>query len=207
LLNGCSFSRQLPSFGASPKGPVLMISINRDVIALMRIFTSCLTAGFLIFFISSLSGEDLIKNNSTIEQLDAILSEITVELEGGIEKRIKQLGEVPAISPYKQFYCAEFAKEIHEISYLTEKQKILFDSYNVRDFENKSKRLVTYSETGNMQSLLNELEIVKRELKNSANLVDKRRKKLLRQRTAYIILFFVLWITIYFYYSRGLIRR
>jgi hypothetical protein len=55
--------------------------------------------------------------------------------------------------------------------------------------------------------LLNELEIVKRELKNSANLVDKRRKKLLRQRTAYIILFFVLWITIYFYYSRGLIRR
>jgi hypothetical protein len=167
-----------------------MLSINRDVIALIRIFTSCLTAGFLIFFISSLSGEDLIKNNSTIEQLDAILGEISAELEGGIDRRIKQLGEVPAINPYKQFYCAEYAKEI-----------------NVRDFENKSKRLVAYSETANMQSLLNELEIVKRELKNSANLVDKRRKKLLRQRTAYIILFFVLWITIYFYYSRGLIRR
>jgi Fe2+ transport system protein B len=184
-----------------------MLSINRDVIALVRIFTSCLTAGFLIFFISSLSGEDLIKINSTIEQLDAILGEISAELEGGIDRRIKQLGEVPAINPYKQFYCAEYAKEIHEVSYLTEKQKILFDSYNVRDFENKSKRLVAYSETANMQSLLNELEIVKRELKNSANLVDKRRKKLLRQRTAYIILFFVLWITIYFYYSRGLIRR
>jgi hypothetical protein len=54
-----------------------MLSINRDVIALIRIFTSCLTAGFLIFFISSLSGEDLIKNNSTIEQLDAILGEIS----------------------------------------------------------------------------------------------------------------------------------
>lgn len=184
-----------------------MLSINRDIIALVRIFTSCLTAGFLIFFISSLSGEDLVKNNSTIAQLDSILTEITDELEGGIDRRIKQLGEVPAINPYRQFYCAEFAKEIHDISYLTEKQKILFDSYNVRDFENKSKRLVNYSERASMQSLENELEIVKRELKNSANLIDKRRKKLRRQRTAYIILFFVLWITIYFYYSRGLIRR
>lgn len=184
-----------------------MVSISRDVIALFRIFTSCLTAGFLIFFISSLSGEDLIKNNSTIEELEQILSEITVELDGGIEERIAQLGEVPAVNPYKKFYCAEYAKEIHEVSYLTEKQKILFDSFNVRDFEDKSKRLVQYSENGNMQALLNELEIVKRELKNSANLLDSRRKKLVRQRTAYIILFFVLWIAIYFYYSRGIIRR
>jgi len=184
-----------------------MVSINRDVIALIRIFTSCLTAGFLIFFVSSLSGEDLIKNNSTIEDLDKILAEITVELEAGIDRRVKQLGEVPAINPYKKFYCAEFAKEIHEVSYLTEIQKILFDAYNVRDFENKSKRLVAYSETANLQNLLNELEIVKRELKNSVNLIDKRRKKLLRQRTAFIILFFVLWIAIYFYYSRGIIRR
>jgi len=207
LLDGCCFSKQLPSLGIYPKGSVVMLSINRDVIALIRIFTSCLTAGFLIFFISSLSGEDLIKNNSTIDQLNTILTEISDELEGGIDRRIKQLGEVPAINPYRQFYCAEFAKEIHEVSYLTEKQKILFDSYNVRDFESKSKRLVAYSEEANMQRLLNELEIVKRELKNSANLLDKRRKKLLRQRTAYIILFFVLWITIYFYYSRGLLRR
>ena len=59
----------------------------------------------------------------------------------------------------------------------------------------------------NIQALMNELEIVKRELKNSVNLIDKRRKKLVRQRTAYIILFFVLWIVIYFYYSRGFIRR
>ena len=67
-----------------------MFSINRDVIALIRIFTSCLTAGFLIFFVSSLSGEDLIKNNSTIEDLDNILGEITVELEDGIDRRISQ---------------------------------------------------------------------------------------------------------------------
>jgi hypothetical protein len=90
---------------------------------------------------------------------------------------------------------------------LTEKQKILFDAYNVRDFENKSKRLVRFSETANMDALMNELEIVKRELKNSVNLIDKRRKKLVRQRTAYIILFFVLWIAIYFYYSRGFLKR
>ena len=189
------------------KGPSLMLSISRDVVALIRIFASCLTAAFLIFFISSLSGEDLIKNNSFIEDLDRILSEITAELESGIDNRIRQLGEVPAINPYKKFYCAEFAKEIHEVSYLTEKQKILFDAYNVRDFESKSKRLVAYSEAANMQALMNELEIVKRELKNSVNLIDKRRKKLVRQRTAYIILFFVLWIVIYFYYSRGFIRR
>jgi Fe2+ transport system protein B len=189
------------------KGQALMLSVSRDVVALIRIFTSCLTAAFLIFFISSLSGEDLIKNNSFIEELDRNNMEITAELEGGIENRIKQLGEVPAINPYKKFYCAEFAKEIHEVSYLTEKQKILFDSFNVRDFESKSKRLVTYSENANMQALMNELEIVKRELKNSVNLIDKRRKKLVRQRTAYIILFFVLWIVIYFYYSRGFIRR
>jgi Fe2+ transport system protein B len=189
------------------KGQTLMLSASRDVVALIRIFTSCLTAAFLIFFISSLSGEDLIKNNSFIEELDRNLSEITAELESGIENRINQLGEVPAINPYKKFYCAEFAKEIHEVSYLTEKQKILFDSFNVRDFESKSKRLVKYSENANMQALMNELEIVKRELKNSVNLIDKRRKKLVRQRTAYIILFFVLWIVIYFYYSRGFIRR
>ncbi len=184
-----------------------MISYNRDVVALVRIIASCLTAGFLIFFISSLSGEDLIKNNSTVADLDRILAEINVELDGGIEDRIRQLGEVPAINPYKKFYCAELAKEIHEVSYLTEKQKILFDAYNVRDFESKSKRLVSFSETANMDALMNELEIVKRELKNSVNLIDKRRKKLVRQRTAYIILFFVLWIAIYFYYSRGFLKR
>ena len=101
-----------------------MLSISRDVVALIRIFTSCLTAAFLIFFISSLSGEDLVKNNSFIDELDNNIAEITRELESGIEDRIKQLGEVPAINPYKKFYCAEFAKEIHEVSYLTEKQKI-----------------------------------------------------------------------------------
>ena len=183
-----------------------MSILNRDVVVVIKFVTSCVTAGFLIFFISALTGEDLLKNQNTISELEALLSEISGELNGGIDRRIQQLGEVPQVNPYLQFYCAELAKEIHEISYITEKQKIAFDSFNVRDFEQKSKRLVNYSETGNLKSLLNELEIVKRELKNSANLLDKKRKKLGRQRTAYIILFFVLWVAIYFYYGRGVLR-
>jgi hypothetical protein len=180
---------------------------NRDIFIFVKIITSCLTAAFLIFFISSLSGEDLVKNTQSVKELDSILKEITDELEGGIQRRIKQLGEVPEINPYRKFYCAEFAKEIHEVSYLTEKQKIAFDQYSVRKFEDKSKLLVDLSERSDLDGLNEELEIVKRELKNSSNLLNKKRKKLIRQRTAYIILFIVLWITIYFYYSRGLVRR
>ena len=180
---------------------------NRDIFIFVKIITSCLTAAFLIFFISSLSGEDLIKNTQSVKELDSILKEITEELEGGIQRRIKQLGEIPEINPYRKFYCAEFAKEIHEVSYLTEKQKIAFDQYSVRKFEDKSKLLVDLSERSDLDGLNEELEIVKRELKNSSNLLNKKRKKLIRQRTAYIILFIVLWIAIYFYYSRGLVRR
>jgi hypothetical protein len=77
----------------------------------------------------------------------------------------------------------------------------------VRAFEDKSKRLVDLSEKTDLQGLKNELEIVRRELKNSSNLLNKKRKKLTRQRTAYIILFGVLWIAIYFFYSRGVIRK
>ena len=183
-----------------------MSILNRDVVVVIKFVTSCVTAGFLIFFISALTGEDLFKNQKTIEELDGLQSEISTELDGGIERRIKQLGEIPEVNPYRRFYCAELAKEIHEISYVTEKQKIAFDNFNVRDFEQKSKRLVSYSETGDLKSLLEEMEIVKRELKNSANLIDKKRQKLVRQRTAYIVLFFVLWLAVYFYYGRGILR-
>ena len=183
-----------------------MSILNRDVVVVIKFMTSCVTAGFLIFFISALSGEDLIKNQNSIAELDVLLSEISEELDGGIERRIKQLGEIPEVNPYRKFYCAEFAKELHEISYITEKQKIAFDAFNVRNFEQKSQQLVGYSETGDLKSLLNELEIVKRELKNSANLIAKKRQRLVRQRTAFLVLFIVLWLVIYFYYGRGLLR-
>ena len=183
-----------------------MSILSRDVVVVIKFVTSCITAGFLIFFISALTGEDLFKNQNTIEEMDRLLSEISMELNSGIDRRIRQLGEIPEVNPYRKFYCAELAKEIHEISYVTEKQKIAFDAFNVRDFEHKSKRLVRYSETGDLKSLLEEMEIVKRELKNSANLIDKKHQRLIRQRTAYIVLFFVLWLAIYFYYGRGILR-
>jgi hypothetical protein len=183
-----------------------MSILSRDVVVVIKFVTSCITAGFLIFFISALTGEDLFKNQNTIEEMDGLLSEISSELNSGIDRRIRQLGEIPEVDPYRKFYCAELAKEIHEISYVTEKQKIAFDAFNVRNFEHKSKRLVGYSETGDLKSLLDEMEIVKRELKNSANLIDKKHQKLIRQRTAYIVLFFVLWLAIYFYYGRGILK-
>jgi hypothetical protein len=183
-----------------------MSILSRDVVVVIKFLTSCVTAGFLIFFISALSGEDLFKNQKSIKELDRLQSEIDSELDGGIDRRIRQLGEVPEVNPYRKFYCAEMAKELHEISYLTEKQRIAFDVYNVRDFEDKSIRLVNFSENGDLKSLLNELDIVKRELKNSSNLIEKKRQKLVRQRTAYLVLFFVLWLAIYFYYGRGILR-
>ena len=181
--------------------------MNRDLFVIIKIILSGLTALLLIFFISALAGIDLMKYSDMIEELDDMVGNITSELEGGIDQRIKQLGEVPTINPYKKFYCAEFAKEIHEISYFTEKQKILFDSFNVRDFEHKSQKLVQYSDAADLDALFNELEIVKRELKNSVNLIAKKRKTLFRQSIAYIVFFFVMWVVIYIYYSRGIIKK
>ncbi|UCH23549.1 MAG: hypothetical protein JSU83_10270 [Deltaproteobacteria bacterium] len=180
---------------------------SRDLLVIFKIIISGLTAAALIFFISALAGVDLKKNTDTIAELDDMIAEITAELEGGIEKRIKELGEVPTINPYKKFYCAEFAKEIHKISYLTEKQKILFDAFNVREFENRSQQLVEYSESADLEALFDELEIVKRELKNSTNLIAKRHKTLSRQRIAFGVFFFIMWIVIYIYYTRGIIKR
>jgi hypothetical protein len=183
-----------------------MPGLKRDVVIIFRVIASCLTSALLIFFFSALSGEDLVKNHTGIKDLEKIQSDIGNELDGNIERRIRQLGEAPKRNPYRKFYCAEFAKEIHEASYLTEKQKIMFDSYNVRDFEAKSRKLVSLAETADLDGLTGELDTVKRELKNSANLIDKRREKLVRQRSAYIFLFFMLWTAIYFYYGRGFIR-
>lgn len=182
-----------------------MYLVKREFFVLFRIVASCLSAGCLIFFISSLAGEDLLKNNETIKKIDDLIVEITSELETGLDARVKQLGEAPDKNPFRKFYCVEFAKEIHEVSQLTEKQRIMFDTYNVRGFELQLKRLMKYTEAADVDSLMDELEIVKRELKNSANLADKKRKRFIRQRAAYIVLFFVLWIALYLYYSRGVI--
>ncbi|MGA8238991.1 MAG: hypothetical protein WB818_00350 [Desulfobacterales bacterium] len=182
-------------------------ALKKDFLVVFKILLSGLTAVFLIFFISALGGTDLKKNSDMIKDLGKMYAEINMELETGIDKRIKGLGEVPQINPYKKYYCAEFAKEIHDISYLAEKQKIMFDAFNVRDFEYKAQQLIKYVDTADMAALFKELEIVKRELKNSANLIASKQRTLLRQRTAYIVFFFLLWVLVYMFYSRGILRR
>jgi Fe2+ transport system protein B len=161
----------------------------------------------MIFFISALSGEDLLKNNNEIEKSLSLIDQINVELETGINHRLSQLGEVPEKNPFRKFYCIELAKEIHELSTLTEKQRMLFDTYNVRSFEDQLKRMMRQTEESDVKGLMDELEIVKRELKNSVNLIEKKRDKLIRQRTAYIVLFIVFWVVFYLYYSRGIIFK
>ena len=185
----------------------MMLLVKREIFVLFRIIASCLTAALLVFFVSALSGEDLLHNNDVIDNSQALIGVIDTELRTGIDKRIAQLGEVPIKNPFRKFYCVELAKEIHELSNLTEKQRMLFDNFNVRSFENQLRRMMEYTEKTDVQSLMDELEVVKRELKNSVNLIEKMRDKLIRQRTAYIVLFVVIWIVIYLYYSRGIIFK
>jgi hypothetical protein len=184
-----------------------MVFVKRELFVLIRILMSCLTAGVLIFFISSLAGEDLLENNDEIGRTEMLLSEINHELDGGIRDRIDRLGEVPEMNPFRKFYCVELAKEIHDISQLTEKQRMLFDTYNVRSFEVQLKRMMDYTQNSNVSRLMEEIEIVKRELKNSSNLIEKKRSKLIRQRNAYIVLFVIVWVLLYLYYSRGIIFK
>ena len=184
-----------------------MVLVKRELFVLIRIMASCITAAILVFFISSLSGEDLIKNNDEIIKADILKAEINAELDGGIQLRLSQLGEVPEKNPFRKFYSIELAKEIHDLSNLTERQRMLFDTYNVRSFEIQLKRMLELTENSDVKSLMDELEIVKRELKNSANLIDKRRDKLIRQRTAYAVLFIIIWVVIYLYYSRGIVFK
>jgi hypothetical protein len=183
----------------------MLLLVKREFFVLFRIVASCLTAVALIFFISSLSGEDLIQNNNEIKNSEALIARINAELDGGIARRVAQLGEVPGQNPFRKFYAVELAKEIHDLSGLTEKQRMLFDTYNVRSFEVQLKRMMDYTERSDVKSLMDELEVVRRELKNSANLMEKNRNRLIRQRTAYIVLFVVFWVIIYLYYSRGII--
>lgn len=185
----------------------MILLVKHEIFVLFRIVASCLTAAALIFFISSLSGEDLMKNNNEIKNSEALIKRINDELDGGIAQRVAQLGEVPEQNPFRKFYAVELAKEIHDLSGLTEKQRMLFDTYNVRSFEVQLRRMMDYTERSDVKSLMDELEVVRRELKNSANLMEKKRNKLIRQRTAYIVLFVVLWAIIYLYYSRGIVFK
>ncbi len=184
-----------------------MVLVKRELFVLIRIVASFATAATLIFFISAITGEDLLKNHDEIKRLNLLYERIDEELNHGIQERLDQLGEVPENNPFRKFYSVELAREIHELSDLTEKQRMLFDAYNVRSFESQLKRMVAYTNDADVKSLMDEMEIVKRELRNSANLIAKKSNKLVRQRTAYAVLFVIFWIVLYLYYSRGIIFK
>lgn len=79
----------------------MVLLVKREIFILFRIVISCLTAVVLIFFISSLSGEDLLKNNNEIKNSEALIAQINGELAGGIAQRLAQLGEVPEKNPFR----------------------------------------------------------------------------------------------------------
>jgi hypothetical protein len=181
--------------------------LKRELFVLLRIVAGCLAAVVMIFCISSLSGEDILSKNSEIKSSMALVTQINGELDGGIAHRLGQLGQVPDQDPSRKFYAVALAKEIHELSGLTEKQRMLFETFDVRNFEMQLQRMMAYTENSDVKSLMDELEIVRRELRNSANLMEKKSSQLTRQRTAYIVLFVVFWGVAYLYFSRRMTFR
>lgn len=180
-----------------------MALVKRELFVLIHIVASFLTAIVLVLIASSLSGESLLENTDEIKTLGDLNRSIRAELDMGIQKRLDLLGKVPQKSPFQKSYCVELAKGINELSNLTERQRMVFDSYNVRRFDAQLKRMLAFTETSDVRSLMDELEMVKRELKNSANLIDKRISRLSRQRAAYIMLFVIFWGVLYALFSRG----
>lgn len=174
---------------------------------IFRVLISCLTAACLVFFFSLIVGEDLVNGKARIYRIQALQDTIKHELDGNIDLRVNKLGEVPKKNPFRKFYCIELVKEIHEIYKLVEKQKIIFDSYNVSDAQNQLKRLMGFAESSNVAFLMDELEKVKRELKISAVLLEKVEDRLVLKRITYLIVFFVMWVVLYLYFSRGVLFK
>jgi hypothetical protein len=180
-----------------------MALVKRELFVLIHIVASFVSAIALVLITSSLSGESLLENTNEIKTLGNLNRSIRAELDMGIQKRLDLLGKVPQDSASQKSYCAELAKGINALSNLTERQRMVFDSYNVRRFDAQLKRMLAFTETSDVRSLMDELEMVKRELKNSANLIDKRISRLSRQRAAYVMLFLIFWGVLYSLYSRG----
>lgn len=180
-----------------------MALVKRELFVLVHILASFLTAIALVLIVSSLSGESLLENTDEIKTLGNLNRSISAELDMGIQKRLDLLGKVPQKPPFLKSYCVELAKGINELSKLIERQRMVFDTYNVRRFDDQLKRMLAFTETSDVRSLMDELEMVKRELKNSANLIDKRIRRLSRQRAAYSMLFVIFWGVLYSLYSHG----
>ena len=174
---------------------------------IFRVLVSCFTAGSLVLFFSLLAGEDLIHNNDTVLRMRKLNNLIDHKLNDDLDKHIIALGEVPEKDTYRKFYCIELAREIQNAFRLVRKQQIMFDSYNASTFQNQLKRVTDFAELSNVQRLMDELDVVKKELVNSANLLEEQGTHLVRQRIIYFVLFFVLWVVLYLYFSRGILFR
>ncbi len=174
---------------------------------IFRVLVSCFTAGSLVLFFSILAGEDLLHSKSRISRIRTLHTQINQELSGGIDKRVRNLGDVPGKEPFRKVYSVELAKEFHEVLNLIEQQSILFDTYNAHQFQIQLKRMMDFAESSNVQGLMDELGEIKNGLINSATLLEKRDKRLIRQIAICIVLFLFLWGVLYLYFSRGVLFK
>jgi len=174
-----------------------LISEKSKLGVLSKIVGIILIAGVLTFFISVLAGVDFRKDKEIISRLDEISLEISAELNGGINRRIMLLGQAPAIKPYKEFYCTNLAKELLDMYYIAEKPKIVLGTHDMIDYQKKSIRILAYSKESNLTKLVDEIIPLTRELQSTIYLINGVKKKLAWKRTAYVILYFGIFIGLY----------
>ncbi len=174
---------------------------------IFRVLVSCFTAGCLVLFFSLLAGEDLLHSKSRISRIRTLHAHITQELNKGLDNRVRNLGDVPEKEPFRKVYSVELAKEFHEVLNLIEQQNILFDTYNAHQFQIQLKRMMEFAESSNVQGLMDELGEIKIGLKESASILEKRDKRLVRQIVICIVLFIFLWVILYLYFSRGILFK
>jgi hypothetical protein len=174
---------------------------------IFRILVSCFTAGYLVLFFSLLAGEDLIHNKEKIFKIEGLQKRIGQQLNGNIEQQVTNPGEIPEKNPLRKLYCIQLAKVIHNAFQFIQKQRIMFNADNSHTYQNQFKRVMSFAESSNVQRLMDELNMVKKELANSADLLEQQRTRLVHQRGIYFVLFFVLWVVLYMYFSRGILYR
>ncbi len=170
---------------------------NTKLIVFLKIVIIFFSAGILTFFVSILAGVDFIKDRATINKLGEILSEISTEIDGGINKRIFRLGQAPATKSYKQVYCVGLARELLDIYYIAEKPKIVLGTRDEVDYQRKSTLILGYATERNLTKLIDEIIPLTMELQNAHNLIKKTQEKSAWKETAYIILYFALFVFLY----------
>jgi predicted PurR-regulated permease PerM len=176
-----------------------MTNLSRSRITLaLNILTSCLIAAVFVFFISVLAGVDLKKNQEVMNRLKSLAEEISAELDYGIDRRIMRLGEkAPTKSP-KQFYCEYVSKQLFDLYYLVEKEKIISGTQDVVEFDKKTSRILTFASQRDLKSLVTELKTATQELRVALESIKKTHQSYIRQRIAYLVLYIVFCIILFF---------